>query len=415
MIISFKNDKPFVEGVCLDELTTAIETPFYLYSQKSITDAFKKLKDSLNAKIFFSVKANSNQAIISLMRSLGAGADVVSAGELERALRAGISPDKIIFEGVGKSLNDIEYAVHNNIRQINIESMEELNMINAIGQTLNKKIIIGIRLNPDIDSQTHCKISTGRRTDKFGIAFDLLPDLCSEIKKLEQIKLNGISCHIGSQIHNIKVFERVFDKMKKATEIIKENDLSINHLDLGGGFGVVYDDEKELNLKELSFLISSIFKNTAYDISFEPGRYLVANAGVVITKILTTKRNESVNYLITDAGMQTLLRPAIYNAFHNIIALTNISNDKIEYTVAGPICESSDILAKKILLSQQQTGNYLAICDTGAYGAVMSSNYNTKGLPAEILVSNDSFSIIRNHEKISDIISRDIIPYWLKD
>ena len=415
MIISFKNDKPFIEGVCLDELTTTVETPFYLYSQKSITDAYKKLKDSLNTKIFFSVKANSNQAIISLMKSLGAGADVVSAGELERALRAGISPDKIIFEGVGKSLNDIEYAVHSNIRQINIESMEELNMINAIGQRLNKKIFIGVRLNPDIDSQSHYKISTGRKTDKFGITFDLLPDLCSEIKKSEQIQLNGISCHIGSQVHDIKIFEKVFNKMKKATEIIKENDLSIDHLDLGGGFGVVYDDEKELNLKELSSLISSIFKNTTYDISFEPGRYLVANAGVVITKILTTKTSESVNFLITDAGMQTLLRPAIYNAFHNIIALTNISNDKIEYTVAGPICESSDILAKKILLSQQQTGNYLAICDTGAYGAVMSSNYNTKGLPAEILVSNDSFSIIRNHEKISDIIARDIIPNWLRD
>ncbi len=415
MIISFKNDKPFIEGVSLDELTSAIETPFYLYSQKSITDTYKKLKDSLNTKIFFSVKANSNQAIISLMKSLGAGADVVSAGELERALRAGMPPDKIIFEGVGKSLNDIEYAVHNNIRQINIESMEELNAINAVGQTLNKKIIIGIRLNPDIDSQSHYKISTGRKTDKFGIAFDLLPDLCSEIKKLEQIKLNGISCHIGSQIHEIKIFEEVFNKMKKATEIIKENDLSIDHLDLGGGFGVVYDDEKELNLKELSSLIGSIFKNTTYDISFEPGRYLVANAGVVITKILTTKINESVNYLITDAGMQTLLRPAIYNAFHNIIALTNIGNDKIEYAVAGPICESSDILAKKILLPQQQTGNYLAICDTGAYGAVMSSNYNTKGLPAEILISNDNFSVIRNHERVSSIIDRDIIPVWLKD
>ena len=415
MIILFKNDKPFIEGVCLDELTTTVETPFYLYSQKSITDAYKKLKDSLNTKIFFSVKANSNQAIISLMKSLGAGADVVSAGELERALRAGISPDKIIFEGVGKSLNDIEYAVHSNIRQINIESMEELNMINAIGQTLNKKIIIGIRLNPDIDSQSHYKISTGRKTDKFGITFDLLPDLCSEIRKSEQIQLDGISCHIGSQIHDIKIFEKVFNKMKKATEIIKENDLSIDHLDLGGGFGVVYNDEKELNLKELSSLISSIFKNTTYDISFEPGRYLVANAGVVITKILTTKTSESVNFLITDAGMQTLLRPAIYNAFHNIIALTNIGNDKIEYTVAGPICESSDILAKKILLSKQQTGNYLAICDTGAYGAVMSSNYNTKGLPAEILVSNDNFAIIRNHEKVSNIIARDIIPNWLRD
>ena len=161
--------------------------------------------------------------------------------------------------------------------------------------------------------------------------------------------------------------------------------------------------------------MSSVFKDTSYDISFEPGRYLVANAGVLITKILTTKTNESVNFLITDAGMQTLLRPAIYNAFHNIIALTNNKNDKIEYTIAGPICESSDILAKNITLSRQQTGNYLSICDTGAYGAVMSSNYNTKGLPAEILVSSDSFSIIRNHEKISSIIARDIIPNWLRN
>ena len=235
MIILFKNEKPFIEGVCLDDLTATLDTPFYVYSQKSIADAYKKLKDSLNTKIFFSVKANSNQAIISLMKSLGAGADVVSAGELERALRAGISPDKIIFEGVGKSLNDIEYAVHSNIRQINIESMEELNMINAIGQKLNKKINIGIRLNPDIDSQGHYKISTGRKTDKFGITFDLLPDLCFEIKKSEQIQLNGISCHIGSQIHDIRIFEKVFNKIKKAAEIIKENGFSINHLELGGG------------------------------------------------------------------------------------------------------------------------------------------------------------------------------------
>ncbi len=415
MIILFKNEKPFIEGVCLDELTTSVETPFYVYSQKSITDTYEKLKNSINAKIFFSVKANSNQAIISLMKSLGAGVDVVSAGELERALVAGISPDKIIFEGVGKSINDIEHAVHSNIRQINIESIEELNMINTIGQTLNKKIIIGIRLNPDIDSLSHHKISTGRKTDKFGITFNLLPDLCAKINKLEQIQLNGISCHIGSQIHDIKIFEKVFNKMKKATEIIKDNNLTITHLDLGGGFGVVYNKEKELNLKELSSLMNSIFKDKSYDISFEPGRYLVANAGVLITKILTSKTNESINFLITDAGMHTLLRPAIYNAYHKIIPLTNNSNNKIEYTIAGPICESSDILAKQIILPQQQTGNFLAICDTGAYGAVMSSNYNTKGLPAEILVSHNSFAIIRNHEKVSSIIARDIIPNWLKN
>ena len=415
MIILFKNEKPFIEGICLDELTTTVATPFYVYSQKSITDAYNKLKKSFNAKIFFSVKANSNQAIISLMKSLGAGADVVSAGELERALKADISPKKIIFEGVGKSINDIEYAVHSNIRQINIESMEELNMINAVGKTLNKKIFIGVRLNPDIDSRSYYKISTGRKIDKFGIDFDLLPDICSQIKELEQIQLNGISCHIGSQIHDIKIFEKVFYKMKKATEIIKDNNLSIDHLDLGGGFGVVYNKEKELNLRELSSLMNSVFKDVSYDISIEPGRYLVANAGVLITKILTSKSNGSVNFLITDAGMQTFLRPAIYNAFHKIVALTNSNNDKIEYTIAGPICESSDILAKKTILSQQQAGNYLAICDTGAYGSVMSSNYNTKGLPAEILVFKNSFSIIRNQEKVSSIIDRDIIPNWLRD
>ena len=415
MTILFNNEKPFVEGVNINELTSIIATPFYVYSQKSITDTYKKLKNSINAEIFFSVKANSNLAILSLMKSLGIGADVVSSGELKRAISVGIPSEKIIFEGVGKSKEDIEYAINNNIRQINIESIEELNMINVLAKSLERKVNIGVRLNPNIDGQTLDKISTGRKTDKFGIAFDLLPEVCSQIKILKQLCLKGISCHIGSQIHNIKVFEEIFNKMKLAVKIVDENGFSIKHLDLGGGFGVAYNKaEKELSLNELSSLINSFFQNTTYDISFEPGRYLVAKSGVLITKILTSKTNASINFLITDAGMQTLLRPAMYNAYHNIVALTN-NNIKKKYTVAGPICESSDILAKEITLPQQQTGNYLAICDTGAYGAVMSSNYNSKVLPAEILVHNNRFSIIRNQEKISDIIAKDIIPNWLKN
>ena len=414
MIISFKNNKPFVEGVALDDLVKSLQTPFYVYSQKSIKDSYNKLKNSLTKKIFFSVKANSNQAIISLMRSFGAGADVVSSGELKRALSAGIPPNKIIFEGVGKSIYDIKYAVQSNIRQINIESFEELKLIDTVGESFQRKINVGIRINPDIDSHTHDKISTGKKTDKFGINYNLIPEICLAIKKLKYIQLKGVSCHVGSQIHNIKIFEKVFNKMKKASEIIKANELSIDHLDLGGGFGVIYNKEKELNLEKLSYLISSIFKNAPYDISFEPGRYLVANAGIIITKILTTKINEEVNFLITDAGMQTLLRPAMYDAYHNIVALSDNGNKK-DYTIAGPICESSDILAKKISLPEQQTGNYLAICDTGAYGAVMSSNYNTKGLPAEILIHKNRFAIIRNNENISTIIARDKIPEWLKN
>ncbi len=413
MTIFFKNDKPFVEGVCLDELTTNIETPFYIYSQKCIIDSYNNLKNHLNAEIFFSIKANSNQAILTLMKSLGAGADVVSAGELKRALHAGIAPNKIIFEGVGKSKNELQYAIKKKIRQINIESMEELILIENLGKSLECKVDVGVRLNPDIDGQTLDKISTGRKIDKFGIIFDLLPDICSQLKKLKHLNLIGISCHIGSQINDLNVYKKVFYKMKQASKTIENYNIKIDYLDLGGGFSVNSNNEKEIDFNKLSVLVEEIFSDTKYEISFEPGRYLVANAGILVTKILTSKTNGLVNYLITDAGMQTFLRPALYNAFHNIIPLQQNNNIK-KYTIAGPICESSDVFAKNINLSEQKTGNYLAVCDTGAYGFVMASNYNTKSLPAEILIYNDRYAIIRNREKISELIEKDIIPNWLK-
>ncbi len=412
MTLFFKNDKPFVEGVCLDELTTTIETPFYIYSQKSIIDAYNNIKKYLNAEIFFSIKANSNQAILAIMKSLGAGADVVSAGELERALYAGIAPNKIIFEGVGKSKKDLEYAIKKKIRQINIESMEELILIEELGKSLECKVDVGVRLNPDIDGQTLDKISTGKKTDKFGIVIDLLPDICSQLQTLKHLNFIGISCHVGSQINDLNVYEKVFYKMKHASKILENHNIKFDYLDLGGGFSVNSNNEKEIDFNKLSILIKKIFSDTKYKISFEPGRYLVANAGILVTKILTSKTNGLVNYLITDAGMQTFLRPALYNAFHKIIPLKQNNNIK-KYTVAGPICESSDVFAKNISLSKQKTGGYLAVCGTGAYGFVMASNYNAKGLPAEILIYNDRYAIIRDKEKISDFIEKDIIPNWL--
>lgn len=413
MYLIFNKNIPYIEEQNLLELTDLIPTPFYVYSQKNIVDTFYNLQSALNKNIYFSIKANSNQAIIKLLYSIGAGVDVVSREELQRALQVNVSPSKIIFEGVGKSKDDIEFAIKKNIRQINIESIEELKLIENIAINLNVTPSIGIRINPDINTKTIEKISTGKKTDKFGIDFEQLPLVCKLIKQSKNLNFIGISCHIGSQIFKLKIFEQIFDKMKKAINIFVSYNLSIKHLDLGGGFGISYnDDQDDLDLSKLRGLIEKKFPNPNFDISFEPGRYLVARSGFLITKILTVKQNASINYLITDAGMQTFLRPAMYNSYHNIIALNKKGKEK-KYTVAGPICESSDILAKDIKLPEQKKDSLLIVCDVGAYGAVMASNYNSKCLPAEVLVNNNKYKIIRETQNIESLINKDIIPEWL--
>ena len=414
MKIKIKEKKSFLEGACIEDILGLYKTPLYLYSQKKISDAYKNLKNNLNSEIFYSIKANSNQAILSLIKNCGAGADVVSIGELKRALSAGFKADKIILEGVGKATEDIEYAIHKNIRLINAESINELITINEISKNLNKQVSIGIRFNPDIDGNTIDKISTGKKTDKFGISLEKLHEVILLIKNLKYIKLEGISCHIGSQINDIKIYEKVFTAMKTTASIITSNNINLKHIDLGGGFFVNYKkDEGDSDLASIGSLVNSIFKNVSYNISFEPGRYLVAKSGVLITKILTTKKNGGINFLITDAGMQTLIRPALYGSFHRIEPLNNYSVNNIKYTIAGPICESSDILAKNITLSEQKTDDYLLIHDVGAYGSAMASNYNSRPPPSEILVHEDKYAIIYQEEDISEIIKRDVVPKWL--
>ena len=414
MGITYKNKIPYLEEQNLVEITNLIETPFYVYSQKNIIDTFLKLKKELNKDIYFSIKANSNQAIISLLNSLGAGTDVVSQEEMQRAILAGVSPEMIIFEGVGKSNSSIENAIHYNIRQINVESIEELQLVDSIAHTLNKKPRIGLRVNPDIDAKILYKISTGQKTDKFGIDFNQLQETCEILKSLKNINFSGLSCHIGSQIFEIKIFEQIFTKMKQAVKIFQSNNLSIDHLDLGGGFGIPYENKQShLDINKLSTLIDSIYPNPPFKISFEPGRYLIAQAGYLITKILTKKQNGGINFLITDAGMQTFLRPAMYHASHKILPFNHIGKETT-YTIAGRICESSDIIIKDIKLPSQTKDNFLIICDVGAYGSVMSSNYNSKCLPTEILVNKNEYAIIRNQENIEEIIKRDKHPKWKK-
>lgn len=414
MNIQFLNKIPFVEGVSINQVINSCNTPFYLYSQKIITDTYNFLNNNLSSEIFFAVKANPNQAILKLMKNCGAGADVVSVGEMHRALNVGFDPNKIIFEGVGKSKEDIQYAVEKNIRLINVESTSELGLVDQIGKNFNKKINVGIRLNPDIDGQTLNKISTGKKTDKFGIPLDQLINIISLVRSYNYINLKGISCHVGSQIHEISIFEKIFKAMKDAAEIALSAGVELEYVDLGGGLGVNYEkDQNAININDLKKLIIKFFGDVPYKISFEPGRYLVAKSGIIITKILTVKENGGINFLITDAGMQTLIRPAMYGALHRIEVLNDITKKNIKYTVAGPICESSDILAKDIILPKQKINNYLAIHDTGAYGATMASNYNSRGIPGEVLINESNFSIIHQEEKIFDIIKRDSIPDWL--
>ncbi len=413
-MLEFKNKLPFVEDVSLYDIMKVCQTPFYIYSQKMITQKVKYLKKNLSKNIFFSVKSNSNQAVLKLIHSLDIGADVVSIGELKRSLSAGFPANKIIFEGVGKSKEDLIYAIQNNIRLVNTESIDEIKLIQTLALEKNKIVDIGVRLNPNIDGGTISKISTGKKTDKFGIQINEIEKICSLVKNSKNLNLIGISCHIGSQISNIEAYKNTFTEMKKAANKFNSLGVNIKHVDLGGGFHVKYNrNDPEFKIQDVKKALDECFIDTNYELSFEPGRYLIAEAGILVTSIINTKKNGGINYLIVDAGMNTLIRPALYNAYHDIEQIKNKIGNNVVYTIAGPICESSDVFINDILLSEQEIGDILIIKNTGAYGKVMSSTYNTRPLPSEILVNAENFAIIFNPGKIERNIEEDIIPSWL--
>ena len=413
-MLTYKNNNPYIEGTSLYDLVKVCETPFYAYSQKKIVNQVNKTKQILGKNIFYSIKSNSNQAILKLMNSLDIGADVVSIGELKRALEAGFDPNKIIFEGVGKSEQDLLYAMHKNIRLINTESLEEIKLLDNLANEKNKNVDIGVRLNPDVDGETLSKISTGKKTDKFGIEFENLDKIIKLVKSCKNLNLIGISCHIGSQISKIEAYKNTFSQMKMAANKFIESGINIKHVDLGGGFHVKYEEsDPDFNIEMVKEELDNCFTQTNYELSFEPGRYLIAEAGFTVTSIVTIKNNGGINYLIVDAGMNTLIRPAMYGAHHEILAIDVKSEEIMDYAIAGPICESSDVFLKNIKLAKQKIGNLLVIKNTGAYGKVMSSNYNSRPLPSEILINNDNYAIIYSPEKIEKIIEADIIPSWL--
>ncbi len=415
--ISYKLDQLFVEDVAVSEITSNLRTPFYVYSRTSIKDNFDRFTRSLtglDSIICYSVKANSNLSVLETIAKLRGGADVVSLGEYHRALKAGIDQKKIVFSGVGKQDFEIAEALKSSLLQFNIESVSELESINKIAVSLNKQAPIAFRVNPDIDAGTHENISTGKADNKFGIPIDKAKEVYQYANKLEKIKIVGIDVHIGSQISNLNAFRQTFEHLAKLIEELKNINIHLENIDIGGGLGIKYTDEDlEPNLQEYSALVKKILGHLNCRIIFEPGRYIVGNCGILVTKVLYKKTSQNKNFLITDAGMNDFSRTALYGATHKLIPLYKKKSGKTGiFDVVGPVCESTDTFLKNYFVEGAETGDFLAFLDVGAYGAVLSSEYNTRPLVPEIMVYNKRYELVRSRPTYEEIFDRETMPNW---
>jgi diaminopimelate decarboxylase len=405
--IRFKRSNLSVENVSTLSLIKKHKTPFYCYSLAQLKNNFYAFSNSFRAikpLICFSVKSNSNITLLKELKKMGSGADVVSAGELLKAIKAGISPKKIVFSGVGKTEDEIKLAIKKDVLLINMESENEANLINKISKKMRIITSVGIRLNPNIIGKTHKKISTGSKQDKFGLSYKDCITFCKKTNSLKNLKLNGLSVHIGSQITNIKPFKQVLGVLNK---IINETKINFKFIDLGGGMGISYSGkEKMLDLNRYAKLVNKFLKNKKTQIIFEPGRFIVGNTSILISKIIYIKKSKNKNFIILDAGMNDLMRPALYNAHHKIIPLKK-NNRRITESLefVGPICESSDKFLNKKGFPKIKEGDCVAITDVGAYGMSLTSNYNTRPIIAEIMVNGFKHKLIKKRQSLENLIN----------
>ena len=406
MSLNYRGQKLFIDNLSIGNIAKNNITPFYIYSYKKIKNNFETFANhfrKINPLICFSVKSNSNLSIISELRKLGSGADVVSEGELLKALKANIKPNKIVFSGVGKTENELKLAIRKRVLLINIESESEARLINELSKKMNRVTSIGIRINPGIDANTISKISTGKLDSKFGLPKSNFLNLCKNSKSLKNIKIKAISVHIGSQITSVLPYKRTLNVLLK---IIKLSKINFEYVDLGGGFGIQYqNNEKQINIKSYSNLVEKFQKKLNCKIIFEPGRFILGNAGTLVSKIVFIKKNGKKYFVIIDAGMNDFMRPALYNAKHNIVPVSKLKkriNGNVEFV--GPICESTDTFLKYKNFSFLKENGLVAITNVGAYGSTLSSNYNTKPLASEILLKNGKIKVIRKRQNISEII-----------
>ena len=404
----------FAEDVSLASLAQQYGTPLYIYSKRAITEAYQAYDRACvdaagkrRARIHFAMKANSNLAVLDCLNRLGAGFDLVSGGELARALAIGAEPASLVFAGVGKSAAEITAALQAGVKCINVESIPELQQINRIATELKCRAPISLRVNPDVDAQTHPYISTGLKDNKFGIAYHEVLKTYREAALLSQIDVIGIDCHIGSQITSTAPYLDAVDKVLDLVVQLKKEGIVIHHLDLGGGLGISYGAETPPDITEFTnTLLNHVAKRgfAHLDVILEPGRSLVGNAGVLLTRVEYLKPGAEKNFCIVDAAMTELMRPALYEAYHAIVPIQKKALSPQTYDVVGPVCESGDWLGRDRALAIAE-GDYLAILSAGAYGFVMSSNYNTRPRPAEIMVDGDKVYVIREREKVNDLFA----------
>ena len=417
-----KNGTLHVDSVHLSRIAKETGTPTYVYSTSTIRAQFEALRSAMAKSLpadrqpllCFACKANSHIAILSLLRGLGSGLEIVSEGEMVRGLKAGFDPKKIVSTGVGKQRGEIASLLKAGILQLNVESLPELEMIQKVAAETGTTADVVFRLNPDVSGGGHSKISTGRKSDKFGLTAKKVLEGFALAAKMKNVNAVGLSVHIGSQVFTVESFRTAFEKLPTLVRDLRKDGYTVSRLDIGGGFPIQYRDEKLLDLQAYAQWVSDIIVPLDTDIIMEPGRYLVGNAGVLLTEVLYVKETDERSFLILDAAMNDLVRPAMYDAWHGVEAVENRGAAQKTYDIAGPVCESSDIFARDRQLPAMKQGDLAVIKSAGAYGFSMASNYNTRPLPAEVLVDGDRVSVIRPRQKLEDILKLEIIPDWLK-
>jgi diaminopimelate decarboxylase len=412
----YRDNELYCEDVPVKEIAARIGTPFYLYSHATLKrhfQVFNEAFEGVEKLICYSAKANTNLAVLKLFADLGCGLDIVSGGELYRGLKAGFSPERIVYSGVGKTMEEIDYALDTGILMFNVESLAELAQINRRAGKLKKRAPVSIRVNPDVDPKTHPYTATGLKKNKFGIGYDVALDSYRVAGELENLAIVGVDCHIGSQITEAGPFQAALENLIGLINELKATGLKIRNLDMGGGLGITYADETPPSLPEYAGAIISQLKGQDLRLILEPGRVLVGNAGILVTEVLYRKSGEVKNFVIVDAGMNDLLRPTLYNAFHAIEPVVNSRKDVMVADVVGPICESGDFLALDRSIANVQSGDLMAVMSAGAYGFVMSSNYCSRPRVAEVMVKGDRFNVVKAREGYEDLVRGETVPPFL--
>lgn len=415
-LFEYKNGQLHCEKAPIAEIAKKVGTPFYLYSYNTLVrhfTVFEKAFEGIPHMVCYSAKANSNLALLRLFVNLGGGVDVVSGGELYRAIKGGADPKKIVFSGVGKREDEIEYALKAGILMFNAESSQELRVINEVAGRMGKKAPISIRVNPDIDPKTHPYISTGLKQNKFGIDIVRAPMAYRMAAQLPHLEVMGIDCHIGSQLVEVEPILEALRKLKRLVEDLRKEGMRIKYLDLGGGLGITYEDEEPPHPVEYASSILEVVRGFDCTLILEPGRVIVGNAGVLVSKVLYIKENEEKRFVIVDAGMNDLVRPSYYGSYHQILPVKEEAREEVVADVVGPICESSDFLAKGRRIPRLEAGELIAVMSAGAYGFSMSTNYNSRPRVAEVLVRDEQIFVIREREGYEDLVKGETIPDFL--